>query len=161
MAFVPISIDNYVAIHMKNNPGENETSLRNRLEAALADYKNGVKCQCGNDIWVIGSASVGNGCFTCITGESNPSDDYEIELAVMKRPIIKGRKNVNDIDPAKISGIFDDDGFEITPELIKKPSLCILCANDDNSSESYLCDLNRYDQRDEKEFKCFAFKAKT
>jgi hypothetical protein len=30
-------------------------------------------------IWAIGSAVVGNACFTCITGEADPSSDYEID----------------------------------------------------------------------------------
>jgi len=33
---------------------------------------------------VIGSAFVGNACFTCITGEADPSDDYEIAEACDK-----------------------------------------------------------------------------
>jgi len=59
----PISIDRYVKIHLKNNPNENEKVLRVRIEAALDDYKNGVKCQCGNDIWIVGSASAPFGCY--------------------------------------------------------------------------------------------------
>ena len=30
---------------------------------------------------MIGSAEAGNACFTCITGESDPSQDYEIAEA--------------------------------------------------------------------------------
>ena len=85
MGFIPISIKAYIKKHLKNNPSENEKDLRKRLESALADYKKRIKCSCGNDIWVIGSASVGNSCFTCITGESYPIDDYEIESAIIKR----------------------------------------------------------------------------
>jgi hypothetical protein len=29
-------------------------------------------------IWALGSAIAGRGCFTCITGESSPTGDYEI-----------------------------------------------------------------------------------
>jgi len=39
---------------------------------------------CDNDIWVIGSAVVGNSCFACITGESMPDSDYEIDATVEK-----------------------------------------------------------------------------
>ena len=53
--------------------------------AALAELY-GIKYSCGNDIWVVGSASVGNSCFTCITGESYPIDDYEIDK-LLKRQI--------------------------------------------------------------------------
>jgi len=37
-------------------------------------------------------ASVGNGCFTCITGESQPDSDYEIDVAIKKRDNEKGTK---------------------------------------------------------------------
>jgi hypothetical protein len=42
--------------------------------------------------------------------------------------------------------------------LIKKPSLCITCTNNDNPNEELLCNMNRYNQRNDKEFKCFAYK---
>jgi hypothetical protein len=84
MGFIPITIDKYVALHLKHNPSEKEVDLRKHLKSALNDYYNGIKCSCGNDIWVIGSASVGNSCFTCITGESYPTDDYEIVSAIKK-----------------------------------------------------------------------------
>jgi len=67
--------------HLINNPSENEKDLRSRLDSAIEAYQNGERCSCGNDIWVVGSASVGNSCFTCITGESFPNDDYENNLA--------------------------------------------------------------------------------
>jgi hypothetical protein len=37
---------------------------------------------CGNRIWVIGSAEVRLSCFTCITGESVPSEEHEIADAL-------------------------------------------------------------------------------
>ncbi len=157
MGFIPISINAYIKKHLKNNPSENEKNLRKRLNSALADYKKRIKCSCGNDIWVIGSASVGNSCFTCITGESYPTDDYEIESATIKRESSKGRRHIDEIPPSKIGGFFDDDGYEINTDLIKKPSLCITCINDDNPKEEILCDMTRYDQKDDKEFKCFAY----
>lgn len=157
MIFLPISIDDYVVLHLKNNPSENENDLRRRLKSALKDYKNGVKCHCGNDLWVIGSAAVGNGCFTCITGESYPSDDYEIDTAIKKRKSTSGRRHIDDMDPAKIAGFFDDDGYEINMELIKKPSLCLICAKDGDPNEEMFCNMTRYDQEGEKEFTCHAF----
>lgn len=160
MGFIPISINAYIKKHLKNNSSENEKDLRKRLNSALADYKKGIKCSCGNDIWVIGSASVGNSCFTCITGESYPIDDYEIESAIIKRESIKGSRHIDEIPPSKIGGFFDDDGYEINTDLIKKPSLCITCLNDDNPKEDLLCDMTRYDQKDDKEFKCFAYEKK-
>ncbi len=157
MGFVPISIDDYVAKHLANNPEENEDDLRRRLKKALNNFKNGVKCSCGNDLWVIGSASAGNACFTCITGESYPTEDYEIDSALRKYEDKKGRRHIDDMDPTKIAGIFDDDGYEIIPELIKKPSLCLICAKDDNPAEQFMCDLSRYDQRNDEEFRCGAY----
>jgi hypothetical protein len=35
---------------------------------------------CGEPIWATGTAIVGwNGCFTCISGENDDSEDFEIE----------------------------------------------------------------------------------
>ena len=160
MGFRPISINDYIKKHLKNNPGENEKDLRKRLNSALANYRKGIKCSCGNDIWVIGSASVGNSCFTCITGESFPTNDYEIESAIKKRENIKGRRHIDEIPPSKIAGFFDDDGYEINTDLIKKPSLCITCINDDNPKEEMFCNMVRYDLKDENEFNCFAYKSR-
>lgn len=158
MGFIPISVSEYIRKHLENNPSANETDLRKSLNVALSAYRNGVKCQCGNDIWVIGSAAVGNSCFSCITGESFPSDDYEIDSAINKAENKKGKRHIEDIDPSKIQGIFDDDGYEINTELINKPGLCILCLNNDDPSQKLLCDLTRYDQKESNEFICFAFK---
>jgi hypothetical protein len=52
------------------------------LRSALASARAGARCECGGPIWVIGSAEVGLSCFTCITGEADPSDDYEIAEAM-------------------------------------------------------------------------------
>ena len=157
MGFVPISIDKYIKMHLKNNPSENEKDLRKRINSALTDSKNGVKCACGNDIWVVGSASVGNSCFTCITGESYPSEDYEIESAIRKNRTKNGRRHIDDMDPTKIAGFFDDDGYEINTDLIKKPSLCLICKKKDDPEEDFFCSMNRYDQKDTEEFICFAY----
>jgi hypothetical protein len=57
---------------------------------------------------------------------------------------------------------FDDDGTELNPDLIPKPALCISCAKDDacDPEEEILCNLNRLDQQDEPEFKCYAYEPK-
>ena len=79
MAFVPIELNEFVQLHIKGNPGDERTDLIARLESALDAFKGGQRCQCGRSIWVIGSAMVGRwACFSCITGEAAPSDDYEI-----------------------------------------------------------------------------------
>jgi hypothetical protein len=158
LAFLAISIDDYLKRHLKNNPQDDEADLRKRLKAALSDYQNKVKCECGNDIWVIGSASVGNNCFTCITGESVPNDDYEIDVAINKREKKRGARHIDDIDPTQIAGFFTDDGYEVNMDLIKKPSLCYSCVHNDDPSEEMLCNMTRYDQQGSKEFVCYAYK---
>jgi hypothetical protein len=81
-----------------------------------------------------------------------------LDSAIVKRPSKKGRRHIDTMDKSLIHGFFDDDGFEINAELIKKPSLCLICANNDNPDEEILCNLTRYDQRDSEDFKCFAYK---
>jgi hypothetical protein len=82
--FIPIKLEKFVEKYIKSNQGTSRKEITNRLKAALSDYKSGIKCECGNTIWVIGSAVVGNACFTCITGEAMPDDDYEIDEACEK-----------------------------------------------------------------------------
>ncbi len=156
--WIPISIDKFVKLHLKKNPNENEKVLRVRIEAALDDYKNGVKCQCGKDLWIVGSASAPFACFSCITGKEHPLGDYELESALDKRDKY-GRRNIEEMDPRKINGMFDDDGYEINPNSIKKPSLCLTCLKnvDPDWEEELLCNLNRNDQANEREFKCYAY----
>ena len=62
------------------------------------------------------------------------------------------------IPSSNISGFFTDDGFEVNLDLIKKPSLCITCIHNEDPREELLCQMNRYDQKDDKEFICFAYK---
>jgi len=52
---------------------------------------------------------------------------------------------------------YDDSGTEINPDLIPKPQLCLSCKKNDDLYEELLCNLNRLDQRNETEFKCFAY----
>ncbi len=84
MAFVPIRLDKYVQLHLKKNPGAVAADITARLQSALDAYKAGRRCYCGAPIWVIGSAEAGLSCFTCITGEADPSGDYEIAEACDK-----------------------------------------------------------------------------
>jgi hypothetical protein len=84
MAFAPIQIAEYVKLHLKSNRGDNPADVTSRLNFALEAYKAGRRCRCGAPIWVIGSAQTGLMCFTCITGESYPSEDYEIAEACDK-----------------------------------------------------------------------------
>ena len=158
MKFKPISIRDFIKKHIKLNPGENPQDLKKRLVSALSDFEEGVKCACGNDIWVIDSAFTGNSCFTCIAGDSDPDGDYEIDKAIRKRKKITGRKNIDDVSSGKIDGLFDDEGYEVNSELIKKPSLCITCIHDNDPDQEILCNLTRYDQSDAEEFKCLAYR---
>jgi hypothetical protein len=76
--FVPISIAKYIPLHIKSNPGEPREALEAALRESLTAAERGECCDCGEPIWALGSAIAGRACFTCITGQANPSDDYEI-----------------------------------------------------------------------------------
>ena len=78
MPFVPIDIEKYIELHMRDNPDEDPDGLRARLIEALSAWKAGETCACGNPIWVVGSATAGHACFTCITMEAAPDSDYEV-----------------------------------------------------------------------------------
>ena len=57
-----------------------EQMIRNPTSYRLLRFA-GARCQCGAPIWIIGSAQTGLGCFACITGQSDPDQDYEIDVA--------------------------------------------------------------------------------
>lgn len=57
----------------------------------------------------------------------------------------------------KMFGFFNDDGTEINPDLVPKPSLCVSCKSDDDPSEEIFCILTRADQQNEAEFHCSAY----
>ncbi len=60
---------------LRLNPGNDET-LEELREAAKHE---GTCDNCGQPIWKLGSLLVGwDGCFSCITGEADASDDYEL-----------------------------------------------------------------------------------
>jgi hypothetical protein len=79
MGFVPIRMDEFIKLYRKSNPGERRDEFISLLRRSVADARDRVRCHCGAPIWAIGSAVVGNACFTCITGEADPSSDYEID----------------------------------------------------------------------------------
>jgi hypothetical protein len=81
MGFVPIKLSDYVDLYLRSNRSETRDQVTRRLQSALAGYKAGSRCHCGAQIWVVGSAEAGNACFTCLTGESGPSQDYELAEA--------------------------------------------------------------------------------
>ncbi|MBA3987417.1 MAG: hypothetical protein H0X63_12800 [Flavobacteriales bacterium] len=82
MGFIPISIADYVEINLRINPRDKAQVITDNLIKAISDFRNGIKCECGNNIWEIGSAFTENSCFTCITGDRFPSDDYEIDEVI-------------------------------------------------------------------------------
>jgi hypothetical protein len=79
--FASISIDDFVESYTRDNPEDGNPDIREALAAAADAKRNGAKCHiCGQSIWAVGTAIVGwNGCFTCISGEADNSDDYEID----------------------------------------------------------------------------------
>ena len=60
-----------------------------------------------------------------------------------------------------INGYYDDYGNKLNPNLIAKPSLCLSCKKNDDQNEEILCNLNRLDQRNSKEFICYAYEKLT
>ena len=59
-----------------------------------------------------------------------------------------------------IPKFYDDDGTEVNPDLIPKPSLCISCKKDGIRNEEILCNLNRMAQLEKPEFICEAYEPK-
>jgi hypothetical protein len=56
-----------------------------------------------------------------------------------------------------MSPFYDDNGTEIDPIEIMKPSLCVICKKDSDPDQEILCTLTRIDQRYEEDFVCEAF----
>jgi hypothetical protein len=49
----------------------------------------------------------------------------------------------------KLIHFCDDDGAEINPDILAKPSLCAPCAKDDDPSQEPICALIRLDQQED------------
>ncbi len=158
MSFIPISIDEFIDIYHESNPSVNLKVLRFKLEAATEAYKNGEKCTCGNDLWIVGTATSSFKCYQCITGKAHPAGEYEIESVIDKVDKF-GRRHIDEMNPFKIGGLFDDYGYEIKPELIKKPSLCLTCRKnfDSDPEDDILCNLTRNDQKNSETFICYDY----
>ncbi|SFG61544.1 hypothetical protein SAMN05660649_02118 [Desulfotomaculum arcticum] len=77
---ITITVEKFAKMYVENNPGEKFNDIKSNLKAALSRKKAGAVCaNCGEPIWAAGSVIVGSdGCFTCITGESDHSGDYEV-----------------------------------------------------------------------------------
>lgn len=78
---IPISIDDFALSYVKNNKEADLQTIKKNLQKAVKTKKSGAVCNTStSNIWAIGSAVVGwNGCFSCITGETDSSEDYEID----------------------------------------------------------------------------------
>ncbi len=77
--FTKISVDSFIEKHKTSNPNSDIVELKKDLLYFRQLKEDGEVCKCGDQIWIIGSAFSGKGCFTCITGDTDFSDDYEIE----------------------------------------------------------------------------------
>jgi hypothetical protein len=85
MGFKPVGVELYIRKHVKSNPGDNPEELRKLLRVCVKRALAGKRCHCGEPVWVIGSAIAGDACFACITGEADPSEDYEIDEVLEAR----------------------------------------------------------------------------
>lgn len=57
----------------------------------------------------------------------------------------------------QLDGYFADDGPPLIPNLLAKPSLCVMCKHDEAPKQEILCNLTRLDQQDEDAFCCAGF----
>ena len=55
---------------------------------------------------------------------------------------------------------YNDDGTEVNPDLLPKPSLCISCKKDGLPDEETLCSLTCMTQQGDDEFVCEAYESK-
>jgi hypothetical protein len=78
---VSITINEFAKSYVQTNKGEGLHNIKLKLKEAVSNKEDGVVCiSCGAPIWAIGSAIVEwSGCFTCITGQTDSSQDYEID----------------------------------------------------------------------------------
>ncbi|HEX7583615.1 MAG TPA: hypothetical protein VF373_02910 [Prolixibacteraceae bacterium] len=81
-------------------------------------------------------------------------ENYVKELLSMKL-----EKEESDDYSEEINGFYDDDGNKIDPDSVPVPSLCVICKSHqvDDWEENLLCLMNRFDQRNDDDFKCGAF----
>lgn len=79
---IPIPVKEFVKQTVKVNPTEDAVSLTAACNEMLQLKRSGKTCMnCGTTpIWAAGSAVTGiTMCFTCMTGDADDSEDYEIE----------------------------------------------------------------------------------
>ena len=79
---IPISIADFVKQTVDANSDVDAAELTDSCQEMLRHKRNGATCLiCGNGpIWAAGSAVTGTAmCFTCMTGDFDEIEDYEIE----------------------------------------------------------------------------------
>ncbi len=78
---IQVSIDEYADIVTGANSRLDKKQVVEWLKQALQKKKDGEICiRCGKPVWAAGSAITGRYmCFSCLTGERNDVDDYEVE----------------------------------------------------------------------------------
>jgi hypothetical protein len=79
--FVPVRLNQFVKQYLRKNKDADGDAVRAAVEDALAARRQGVRCACGQPLWVAGSAVAGYGCYACITGSAEPDGDPEIDAA--------------------------------------------------------------------------------
>jgi hypothetical protein len=77
--YMAVRLNQFVKQFLRNHKDADADEVRASVEDALAAWRQGVRCACGNPLWVAGSAVAGYGCFTCITGSTEPDGDPEID----------------------------------------------------------------------------------
>lgn len=78
---IPITITEFVKQTVEANPDTDAETLTTACHEILKAKHNGATCMiCSSPIWAVGSAITGTYiCFTCMTGEFDDSEDYEIK----------------------------------------------------------------------------------
>ncbi len=78
--FTFISLEKFIEINNKPKTHVTDEQIED-IQAAVERRDTGAECfVCGcSPIWAVGSALCGTDmCFTCITGESDAANDYEV-----------------------------------------------------------------------------------
>jgi hypothetical protein len=77
----PISIEAWLDTFSPPYTGKVRERTARKIQAAVNRKLSGKKCEnCGNEMWAAMSGILGwDGCYPCMAGESDSSNDYEID----------------------------------------------------------------------------------
>lgn len=131
------------------------------LPWGLLDNRPYLRCLHGYGlcVWKLGRAAEARCIFKRILW-LNPMDNQGVRFLLADidcgKPWEDDETDANSTDEPHLQ-YFDDDGSEINPDLISKPSLCLSCRHDNDPEQEVLCNLNRMDHQDDQDFKCGAF----